>query len=122
MSLCDTCKQPGACCNDMVLHDARGSLTVWEGDDWREQAAATIENRLPGAPFIPIRLVRAEGARRDTAAPEGREYGTVRWGCRNITPEGRCGDYENRPQLCRNYEAGSDPLCVMYVPPAEAAA
>jgi Fe-S-cluster containining protein len=102
----------------MVISDRRGALTVWERDDWKEQAAATLENRLPGAPFIPIRLERAEGEQRDPTTPEGHEYGTVHWACTRITPEGRCGDYENRPQLCRDYQAGSDPLCVMHVPPA----
>lgn len=24
--------------------------------------------------------------------------------CRNLTPEGRCGDYENRPQVCRDFD------------------
>jgi hypothetical protein len=28
--------------------------------------------------------------------------------------DGRCGDYGNRPHLCREFAAGSDPLCTMF--------
>lgn len=44
-----------------------------------------------------------------------RAPGWVFWSCKNLTPEGRCGDYENRPELCRTYEPGQDLLCVEYV-------
>jgi Fe-S-cluster containining protein len=40
------------------------------------------------------------------------EKGTWRYWCLNLLPNGRCGDYENRPGLCRLYVAGSDGLCV----------
>lgn len=36
--------------------------------------------------------------------------------CPELTREGRCGDYPNRPDLCRSYEPMSDRLCVMGPP------
>lgn len=116
MSLCDTCAKPGACCNDLVLTGSRWAGTVW-ADGWREQALEKVDSVIPGHPFIPLRLRLAEGADRDPAAGDA-PYGTVHWACKLIQPDGRCGDYESRPRLCRDYEAGSDRLCVMYVPPA----
>lgn len=29
--------------------------------------------------------------------------------CRHLLPDGRCGDYNNRPQVCRDFKA--DALC-----------
>lgn len=29
-------------------------------------------------------------------------------------PDGRCGDYENRPALCRSFEPQSEALCVHF--------
>lgn len=115
-SLCDSCSKPGACCNDMVLFGARWPGTAW-ADSWREDALGHIDNAIPGHPFIPLRLEIVEGDCRDPAAGD-RDYGKVHWACTKLTPEGRCGIYEDRPQLCRDYAAGSDRLCVMYVPPA----
>lgn len=30
-----------------------------------------------------------------------------RFTCRHLTEEGNCGNYENRPNMCRNYPYGS---------------
>ncbi len=117
MSLCDRCTKPGACCNDLVICGPTWpGGTVW-ADGWREQAIENLEKVIPIHPFIPLRLRLVEGDERDPRATA--PYGMVHWACKNIQPDGRCGDYENRPQLCRNYEPASDRLCVMYVPPAD---
>lgn len=43
--------------------------------------------------------------------------GTWAMWCPNLHPvTGRCTDYDNRPDLCRDYEPGQDPLCIMHVP------
>jgi Fe-S-cluster containining protein len=34
--------------------------------------------------------------------------------CPNLTLDGRCGDYENRPYACMHYKPGTDPLCIMH--------
>jgi Fe-S-cluster containining protein len=63
-----------------------------------------------GLPFVPAHQ-----------HPDGRWD----WSCTQLQKDGRCGIYEDRPQLCRTYAAGSDPLCVHYwadPAPAEAAA
>lgn len=35
-----------------------------------------------------------------------------RFRCTALLANGRCGNYEDRPDLCKRYEAGSDELCV----------
>jgi Fe-S-cluster containining protein len=116
MSLCDTCTKPGACCRDIPIF-APGGWGNFYPQDWPENAAAQLETKMPSHPFIPLRLEMfpAERLSPDAKGP----YGMGRWSCTNLTAEGLCGDYENRPQLCRDYQAGSDRLCVMYVPPAD---
>ena len=34
--------------------------------------------------------------------------------CDALQTDGRCGIYETRPKLCRDFKPGSDPLCVHY--------
>jgi len=43
-----------------------------------------------------------------------RESGRWSYWCPNLSREGRCLDYENRPVTCRIFEPASDPLCVHY--------
>lgn len=46
-----------------------------------------------------------------------RSDGAWVWWCPNLSPTtGRCLDYENRPFACRDYEPGTDRLCVLYEP------
>ena len=33
--------------------------------------------------------------------------------CDNLGPDGLCRDYENRPDLCRKFEPGTDALCIL---------
>jgi Fe-S-cluster containining protein len=37
---------------------------------------------------------------------EGDWYAQFTTRCRNLQPDGRCGIYETRPQICREYKAG----------------
>lgn len=97
-SMCDSCFKPGACCKGFVLTD----LPPISGASIR---AAKRFMRRRGLPFDPI-------GRRD----RGDEKKARVWACRNILPNGRCGDYENRPQLCRDFKAGSDGLCFHFTP------
>lgn len=113
MSLCDQCTKPGNCCKELVLTSNNFNGNVW-AENWKQQAIDAVSQHIENSPFVPIRLRLAEGESRDPAAKA--PYGTVLWSCTRLTPEGRCGDYENRPQLCREYEAGSDRLCAMHVP------
>jgi hypothetical protein len=109
VSLCDICTSPGRCCTDLALSGGdkvRGFLN--DRDMTRERVEEVlIAHNLP---FKPLR-------------EEQKSDGMVwRFTCPKLTPEGRCGDYENRPNLCRDYQPGEDGLCVYYVSPEEARA
>jgi Fe-S-cluster containining protein len=43
------------------------------------------------------------------------ENGEWRFACPLLGADGRCTDYERRPQICRNYEPGQDGLCALHV-------
>lgn len=103
-SACDTCKDPGYCCKRLML----GGVTEEKFPTLAE--AREVAKHWPfepnGLPFLPMRVVQ----------------GHWLFTCPRLDWEtGRCKDYENRPALCRNYQPLSDPLCAMYVPPAQAA-
>lgn len=102
MSLCETCRAPGACCSGFGLN------ITFKADGWMEQAAIDMAER--GLPFVPIAPIFGDGGMR---LPEG--HVPVRFRCTLLGSDGRCGDYENRPDLCRHYEPASDPLCAEYV-------
>lgn len=42
------------------------------------------------------------------------ESGMWWYSCTQLGRDGRCRSYEDRPQLCRVFEPGEDPLCVHY--------
>lgn len=100
MSLCDVCMSPGACCKRVALTDLRPGELVVPQDPMSHEQAEHWALRA-GLPFRP--------------AEQGPD-GVWRWSCNNLLETGRCGDYENRPSLCRKYRPGSDPLCVHYWP------
>ena len=105
MSLCDTCRKPGACCSGFVLFrgESTNLLTFWDTDT-RDEIVAQL--RGMGLPFMPL-------AKNETwLDPEGKPYSAWTVRCPWLDSAGRCGHYEERPQLCRDYTAGSSPLCV----------
>jgi hypothetical protein len=109
MSLCDTCRQPGSCCSGFVLSDPKGEVTHWDCAT-RDEINADILARS-GWPF------KATAIRsRWTDAATGQPYNTWYFGCPLLGGDGRCTVYETRPQLCRDYAAGSSPLCVEHQP------
>lgn len=94
---CGTCAVPGHCCRSFYL-----SLPPWD----RTPLEVLAFMAAYGAPFMP--LFRSEG-------------GTWRFWCPNLGRDGRCTDYDNRPDTCRVYEPESDPLCVHHCPGVNAA-
>ena len=107
MSACDTCIKPGACCHDFALNGRDGGLYFNEGN-WQVEAEEKMA--FYGMPFKPLRV--------DPMFQDAHPgLVSLRFTCPKVTPEGRCSIYETRPQLCRDYAAGSDKLCVMYVEP-----
>ena len=109
-SLCDRCFSPGACCKSMVLTRGVGEPVVsWDGD--------TPETEL--AKLIGPHPFEATDRTGTWVAPDdhedaGRSYSAHAWTCTALAKDGRCGIYDSRPQLCRDYEAGSSPLCVHF--------
>ncbi len=109
MSACDTCPKPGSCCKGFTLNNGTHS-PAFTADRWAD--LGTEYAKRNGLPFIPLEPYKGESEFGWTDDKVG-----IRWTCKNLTPEGRCGDYENRPNLCRIYEPGSDRLCAVYVEP-----
>lgn len=108
MSACDTCPKPGSCCKGFTLNNGTNSPSFREVD-W--MSSGLVYAKRHGLPFVPLETYESTAERTDAG------YVGIRWTCKNLTPEGRCGDYENRPNLCRIYEPGSDRLCAVYVEP-----
>lgn len=105
MSLCDKCYAPGACCKRFKLSCASGQpVTFWTDEPIEDQL------RAKGLPFEPV-----EQLGEWTDPDSGRMYAAFEYNCPLLRLDGRCGDYENRPNLCRQFEPGSDTLCVHYM-------
>jgi len=111
MSLCDHCYAPGQCCKSMSLSNESGPLTTWAGDGEAERQMAEY-----GLPFVPLDEPSWEGKITDEASEDfGRDYVQHRWRCTKLTADGRCSIYDDRPKLCREFEAGvSNMLCVHF--------
>lgn len=92
-SLCDTCHKPGACCRAFAVLTTELGLP----GPARSATISEVSAVMPDHPFK-IKLI---------------SHGTPIWDCLALTKEGRCGIYERRPKLCRDFEAGVDQLCVM---------
>lgn len=105
MSLCDRCFAPGQCCKRMYLSNKEGPFTVWLDRDITEQMK---DKELP---FVAIGEILNKWV---DEFGTGREYGVVLFTCPKLGKDGRCTIYENRPEVCKSFEAGSDPLCVHF--------
>ena len=91
-SLCDACRAPGSCCRALTLSGEEGALGPHASG--LELSAFMAAAWLPFAPLL--------------RHPDGV---MVFWCC-HLQPDGRCADYAHRPELCRDYEAGSGVICV----------
>ena len=110
MSLCDSCREPGHCCKRLFLsRESSGPVTEWT------PLHALARMAAEWLPFI------LQGERLAYQTPEGAHYSHFAMTCPLLTSDGRCGDYEHRPQLCRDFEPGSTPLCIEHVPDAQSA-
>lgn len=115
-SLCDICAKPGNCCTRMRLwsvlaekngpvnKDNWGELTAWKSEGISGPWRTVLLNGLPFIPIMPVGVY---------SAPDGREYQTWSYRCTNLLPNGRCGDYENRPDLCKTFAPLADTSCFM---------
>lgn len=103
VALCDICTDPGRCCRKFVLNrGADGLVTHWDDEP------LVIPNDLP--------FEFADKHSTHVDAESGRTYSAYWYSCPKLGPGGRCTIYAERPQLCRDYAAGSDGLCAMYRP------
>jgi Fe-S-cluster containining protein len=101
-SMCDRCISPGACCKRLVL----------SGPFAAPMSLERAEHLLIDPDWFP----QTKGVfRPGNQLPNGRwEF----W-CTALKSDGRCGIYEDRPQLCRDYRPGADGLCVHFWNPEE---
>lgn len=114
MSLCDQCAVPGMCCREIRLSTSYiagpEGTTALEALAWLA-ACVPSEGEL-GLPFLPLRReLHPLGIPLGwTDCPVVHEWV---FSCPILAPDGRCGDYENRPNLCRTFEPGTDEPCAM---------
>lgn len=96
---CDSCRRPGACCRGLVLSGPSVPLKSWRQDASDFVARHLMPFLRPSSHFIPddAGLVR------------------VAYDCDRLGADGRCSDYEGRPEMCRIFEPGSDQLCIEYI-------
>lgn len=114
MSMCNWCPEPGHCCKKFQL-SAPGNgeygtnFSFWKGDRdgtlARRDAEAELERR--GVPFV-IHSVDEEWR-----TERGHHFVRFYFCCPELLPSGRCGIYEERPDLCRSFIPGSDDLCLV---------
>ena len=104
--LCPTCKDPGRCCRAFYLATVEDGPATARTGATREGAQATMDAK--GWPFLPVkhRPFEVDGATVDAWL----------FTCPKLTEAGRCSAYDARPEVCRAFKAGSDPLCVYYEP------
>lgn len=106
MSRCDSCAIPGFCCREIRLFGR-----VVEGGPPSGEIIIPGESE-PGAYVASISaepLPFKPAAKRASFGDLGH---TWTWTCPRLDPTGRCGDYENRPQLCRDFEPETDHMCL----------
>lgn len=105
--MCDRCYVPGNCCRQIPINGIH---------------APDFDDAAEGRRYMTHRIQnsRDEHGRMhsmfEALRPYGDGSGVWLFRCTALRADGRCGDYENRPQLCRSYQAGQDGLCVHWTP------
>ena len=103
---CDACPKPARCCAGFELNSerllAKAAPTALHAMVALQRFVQPhVDGSARALPFLPFSIG---------------SNGLWRWWCPEATRAGRCGIYESRPTLCANFNAGSDPLCVMHRP------
>ena len=98
--ICQRCVTPGHCCTGFNLSNSEHPLVFWDDEPIPDKP-----------PFVPTQRWGQWTA--ESGADAGRTYSAWDWRCTLLRSDGRCGDYENRPQLCRDYVPLTDHLCIM---------
>lgn len=110
VSLCDQCYSPGACCKTIQFIKNDEWLTHWVDDPlWNVRDEPYTQMTDGETPSV-LASFREPLLSDET----GRQYGYAEFVCTKLLPNGRCGIYQDRPQLCKSFEPGSTELCVHY--------
>lgn len=103
--MCEVCPDPGKCCRRLHLDGPR-DIYFWKTIGTPLHALVKMAEYW--FPFLPVEACEY--------VPEGGGEARSYWyRCPELQPNGRCGIYEHRPQLCRDFKPGSNPLCVYFV-------
>lgn len=108
-SLCESCFAPGQCCKRLHLYRKGEEITYWADEGLAGVLREMEDDGLPFTPRNPKQFFTVDKLGDEN---HGRRYMTVEYNCPWLLPNGRCGSYENRPDVCRVFEPGSEPLCV----------
>lgn len=92
---CDTCSKPGHCCKGFGLNTSN--------NDPLGISMELMQNGLTMFELV------------QTVEPQEGQRIKHLFRCTMLEPDGRCGIYESRPKLCRDYKPGSDPMCVYHI-------
>ncbi len=104
MSLCDRCYSPGHCCRRFTPNEG-GFEKVHKVSEGEQAVVEWLAKHH--LPFDPLKI-------RDTSDSAVGKVAAWYYRCPHLGPEGRCGIYESRPDLCRSFEPQSDELCIHY--------
>lgn len=115
MSICDSCRDPGACCKGFTINREfpyfmpanEVEKHIHNGTDPWDSTSAKNHPKHPY--FYPIHrnwLYCFKGQQKPHSA---------RWtfNCTRLI-QGRCTKYDERPEICKNYEPKHDLLCIEY--------
>ena len=91
--LCASCLNPGKCCRDVYLSGGSGMREINAPMSFERAEHVALGHGLPFRPSYQL------------------DDGSWKWWCTALGDDGRCTIYETRPELCRDYAAGSDKLC-----------
>lgn len=100
------CHWLGACCEKLILW-VNGR--PWPATEDPAEAQQMIDNYADGA--LPFELL-AHGQTTYDNKPTGEHAWYLR--CKMVRSDGLCGIYEQRPEVCRSFVPGKDPLCVKH--------
>jgi hypothetical protein len=108
---CETCPKPGTCCTGFPLPGSEtGKMTKLEAMVWAASHLYTLPDMYRtsvGLPFVPMKRIPVNWGNRGEEA--------WLWSCVDLLPNGRCGNYENRPYgPCVLYKPGTDRLCAIH--------
>lgn len=98
--LCETCRKPGSCCKNFAL------VSRFTKDNWKSEAESLLATHKIDY-FKPVRV-------RPNPTTQNPDAVSVYFDCERLGLDGRCTNYNERPETCRVFEPGSDPLCAEY--------